>query len=157
VRDETGLPFADSGGSAELDPFGHPLLRGTADSMCRLIQRELGLRARFDKPGSLQRMSMAHASSVDRAEAAEVGKAAVRLALAGMTDRMVTIIRDRNQPYASHTGDVGLELVANRQRLLPPAYLGHGGWVTDVFREYAMPLLGPQPLPRYPRLEDILT
>ncbi len=155
VRDESGHPFADTG--AELDAFGHPLLRGTAAGMCRLVQSEMGLRSRFDKPGSLQRMSMAHVSPVDLTEAAEVGRAAVRLALSGAGDRMITIVRDSNQPYASHTEDVELHLVANRQRLMPLDYLGSDGSVTDAFREYAMPLLGPEPLPRYPRLDDLLS
>lgn len=156
VRDEHGQPFADNTVSTELDPFGHPLLRGTADTMCRLIQDELGLRARFDKPGSLQRMSMAHVSPVDHREAAEVGRAAVRLAVGGATDRMVTIIRDSDEPYASHTSDTDLRLVANRQWLLPPEFLTPGGAVSEGFRRYALPLLGPEPLPHYVRLSDLL-
>lgn len=153
VRDDTGQPFADPSISGERDSFGHPLLRGTADAMCRLISRELGLRSRFDKPGSLQRMSMLTASPVDLAEAAQVGRAGVRLLLEGQTDQMVTIVRVSNSPYASVTGCVPLSEVANRQWLLPPEYLqpdGHA--VTDRFRSYALPLLGPDPLPRYVRL-----
>lgn len=156
VRDETGEPFADATLSTELDAFGHPLLRGTADSMCRIVQTELGLRARFDKPGSLQRMAMLQVSAVDLAEAAEVGRAAVRLALRGTSDRMVTIVRDSNDPYTSHTADADLALVANRQQLMPPEYLTPAGEITEAFRDYAMPLLGPHPLPRYVRLSDVL-
>lgn len=153
VRDEQGQPFADPAVSAERDAFGHPLLRGTADAMCRLIQSELGLRSRFDKPGSLQRMSMLTASVVDLAEAAEVGRAAVRLALAGHTDEMVTIVRESEDPYVSTTGSTPLAGVANQQRLLPGEYLTSGGHaVTDAFRAYARPLLGPEPLPQYVRL-----
>jgi 6-phosphofructokinase 1 len=152
VRDELGQPFADPSVSVERDPFGHPLLRGAADTMCRLVQAELGLRSRFDKPGSMQRMSMSLASSVDLAEAAEVGRAAVRLALAGATDRMVTIVRESDDPYASQTGEADLALIANRQRLLPDEYISADGAITDAFRQYAMPLLGPDPLPQYARL-----
>jgi 6-phosphofructokinase 1 len=156
VRDENGRPFADARISGEVDPFGHPLLRGTADAMCRLVQAELGLRARFDKPGSLQRMSTAHVSSVDLSEAEEVGRAAVRLALAGETGRMVTLVRDSDDPYSSHTAHADLALVANRQKLLPPDFLTPDGSVTDAFRRYVTPLLGPEPLPRYARLSDLL-
>lgn len=153
VRDEGGHPFADPSLSAERDAFGHPLLRGTADTMCRLIQSELGLRSRFDKPGSLQRMSMLCASRTDLDEAAAVGRAAVRLALNDITDRMVTLVRDSNEPYAWHTESTPLEAVANRQRLLPDEFIAPDGTaVTDSFRSYAMPLLGPQPLPHYVRL-----
>jgi 6-phosphofructokinase 1 len=151
MRDDSGRPFADP--NAELDAFGHPLLRGTADAMCRMVQRELGLRSRFDKPGSLQRMAMLCASPVDLAEAMEVGRAAVGLALRGETDRMVTIVRDADAPYRSHTGSVALELVANRQRLLPDAFIDTSGTgVTEEFLRYARPLIGPEPLPRYTRL-----
>jgi 6-phosphofructokinase 1 len=156
VRDEEGQPFADASVSADVDPFGHPLLRGTADSMCRLVQNELGLRSRFDKPGSLQRMSMTQVSSVDQREAAEVGRAAVRLAIRGATDCMVTLVRDSDEPYMSHTSHAALELVANRQRLLPPEYLAPDGTVTDAFRRYALPLLGPDPIPHYVRLSDLV-
>jgi 6-phosphofructokinase 1 len=154
LRDERGRPFADPTLSGERDAFGHPLLRGTADTMCRLVQDHLGLRARFDKPGSLQRMSMLCVSPVDLAEAEEVGRAAVRLALAGKTDRMVTIVRDADEPYTAHTGSACLESIANRQRLVPDEYLtADGRGTTPAFRRYALPLLGPNPFPEYARLE----
>jgi 6-phosphofructokinase 1 len=156
VRDERGRPFAELARPderPELDAFGHPLLRGTADAMCRVIQRELGLRARWDKPGSLQRMSMLAASSVDLEEAEAVGRAAVRLALAGESDRMVTLVRDGDEPYAWHTESAPLTLIANRQRLLPAEFLSHDGRAaTPAFARYARPLLGPEPLPQYARL-----
>ncbi len=153
LRDEHGAPFADPSLSGELDAFGHPLLRGTADTMCRLIQDQLGLRSRFDKPGSLQRMSMLCVSPVDLQEAAEAGRAAVRLALEGITDRMVTLVRDSDEPYSWHTDSTSLDAVANRQRLLPDAFIApNGAGVTEAFHHYAIPLLGPDPLPEYVRL-----
>lgn len=157
IRDEKGKPFADPEISAERDAFGHPLLRGTASTMCRLLQDALGLRARYDKPGSLQRMSMLCASSVDLQEAEEVGRAAVRLVLAGETDRMVTLVRDADSPYRSHTDSTPLDTVANRQRLLPDDYLTPDGRsTTEAFRRYARPLIGPEPLPYYVRLDEVL-
>lgn len=154
MRDENGQPFADPRLSIERDAFGHPLLRGAADTMCRLVQDELGVRARYDKPGSLQRMSMLCSSPVDLCEAAEVGRAAVRLALAGATDIMVTLVRDSDHPYRWHTSSAPLKEIANRQRLLPDSFLTPGGrGTTQAFREYALPLLGPDPFPTYTRLE----
>lgn len=153
VRDEAGQPFADPQLSMETDAFGHPLLRGTAGTMCRLIQSELGLRARYDKPGSLQRMSMMFVSSVDLEEAAEVGAAAVRLARGGATNRMVTLVRDTDEPYIWHTDSAPLQEIANRQRLLPDHFLtAEGTATTEAFRRYVTPLLGPNPLPEYARL-----
>ncbi|MBV9278661.1 MAG: diphosphate--fructose-6-phosphate 1-phosphotransferase, partial [Chloroflexi bacterium] len=153
LRDERGRPFADPEGRSERDAFGHPLIRGTAESICRLIQEELGLRARFDRPGSLQRMSMLCTSPIDLQEAAEAGRAAVRLAMSGETNRMVTLVRDGDRPYRWHTGSVSLAEVANRQKLLPPGYLtADGRQTTEGFRAYALPLLGPDPFPHYVRL-----
>ncbi|MGI8827556.1 MAG: 6-phosphofructokinase [Chloroflexota bacterium] len=153
LRDTEGRPFADPELRSELDKFGHPLIRGTADMMCRIIQSELGPRSRFDKPGSLQRMSMLCVSDTDLEEAEMVGRAAVRMALGGETDRMVTLIRESDDSYRCSTGSSELSDVANQQRLLPSnAILDDGSDVSDEFRRYAMPLLGRRPLPVYARL-----
>lgn len=153
LRDERGQPFADPELSGETDAFGHPLLRGTASAMCRLVQEELGLRSRYDKPGSLQRMSSLCTSPVDLAEAEEVGRAAVRRALGGETDRMITLVRDADRPYRSHTDAAPLADIANRQRLLPDEFLSPDEpATTDEFRRYALPLLGEDALPQYTRL-----
>ena len=153
VRDESGRPFADPDASGERDAFGHPLLRGTAGVMCRLVQSELGLRARYDKPGSLQRMSSLCTSPIDRQEAEAAGRGAVLRALSGETNVMITLIRDSDEPYVSHVGVTPLAEVANRQRLLPDTFLtADGTATTDLFRQYALPLLGPDALPRYLRL-----
>jgi 6-phosphofructokinase 1 len=153
LRDEHGHPFADPALSDEVDAFGHPLLRGTAGTMCRLVQGELGLRARYDKPGSLQRMSSLCTSPIDLAEADEVGRAAVRRAIQVEGDCMITLVRDQDAPYQSHTAVAPLSDVANRQRLLPDEFLSQEGTATtEAFREYALPLLGPHALPEYARL-----
>jgi 6-phosphofructokinase len=154
LRDDNGHPFADPELSGEFDAFGHSLLRGTASAMCRLVQAELGLRSRYDKPGSLQRMSSLYTSSVDLAEAEEVGRAAVRRAVHGESDQMVTLVRDTDMPYRSHTGAAPLSDVANRQRLLPDEFLAVDmPATTEAFRRYALPLLGPHALPEYARLQ----
>jgi 6-phosphofructokinase 1 len=99
-------------------------------------------------------MSLLCASPVDLAEAEEVGRAAVRLALAGESDRMVTIVREGDEMYATHTESAPLESIANRQKLVPNEYLtADGRGTTNAFRRYALPLLGPDPFPRYARLE----
>jgi ATP-dependent phosphofructokinase / diphosphate-dependent phosphofructokinase len=156
MRDERGQPFADPGSSGDSDAFGHALLRGTAQTMVELVQSELGLRARFDKPGSLQRMSMAFSSWVDLEEAREAGRAAVRLASTGESDLMVTLVREADQPYRFSTSSAPLAAVANRQSLLPDDFLdATGRMTTENFRRYALPLLGPDPFPRYERIDDL--
>jgi len=138
---------------ASVDMFGHPIVRGAGDTLVRMVEDELRLPARVDKPGSLQRSSWATQSAVDLREAREAGREAVRLALAGQTGRMVTIERISNAPYSSRMSSVAIDRIANQQRLLPREFLDAAGTgITEAFREYALPLLGPDPFPDYVRL-----
>lgn len=151
IHDEDGHQLGEVGHQGT-DAFGHRLLSGAAQSLVSLVREELGLRARFDRPGDLQRMSSACVSSTDREEAYQVGRAAVRAVLAGETDKMVTLARVPGPVYACETGLVSLDAVANVQRLLPVDYLDVTGTMpTLAFRDYALPLLG-EPLPRHVRL-----
>jgi ATP-dependent phosphofructokinase / diphosphate-dependent phosphofructokinase len=151
VHDENGHALGAIA-STGVDAFGHHLLSGAAQYLVSLVIAELGLRARFDKPGDLQRMSSLAVSDVDRTEAELVGRAAVKAALAGETDKMVTLVRIPGDEYRCETGLTDLAGIANVTRQLPPAFLSAAGTgVTEAFRTYALPLLG-APLPRYTRL-----
>ncbi|HEX6820383.1 MAG TPA: 6-phosphofructokinase [Ktedonobacterales bacterium] len=151
VRDETGQQLGAHGNQG-VDAFGHPLLGSAAQTLAGLVRAELGLRARFDYPGDLQRMSSACVSTTDRDEAYLAGRAAVRAALAGTTDKMVTLVRGSGPVYTCETGLIDLERVANEERVMPDAYLDASGrGISAAFREYALPLLG-EPLPRHTSL-----
>ncbi len=138
-----------------VDAFGHPLLSGAASYLVGLVRRELGLRARYDKPGDLQRMSSASVSSVDRAEAELVGRAAVREAMRGTSGKMITLVRRDGGEYSCETGLTELARVANTHRPMPSEFFsedGHG--VSEAYLAYARPLIG-EPLPRHARLSRI--
>ena len=152
LRDEDGKVIEESGPAADVDAFGHPQRGGVAETLCGLIKKRLGLKARFDKAGTIQRSFMAAASPVDVQEAALVGEMAVRHAVAGVTDRMVTLERIAEEPYQCTTGLVELARVANVEKRLPDDFLSpSGNDVTPAFVGYARPLLG-EPLPPYVRL-----
>jgi ATP-dependent phosphofructokinase / diphosphate-dependent phosphofructokinase len=155
MRDDQGQPLGAIGAQGA-DAFAHPLLSGTAQHLVELVKNELGLRARFDKPGDLQRMSSVAVSSVDRDEAALVGQMAVRYALQGVSNKMVTLERQPGPNYACETGLADLEAIANTQKLLPDHFLNAAGTgVTQAFYDYALPLIG-EPLPKHTRLNRIL-
>jgi ATP-dependent phosphofructokinase / diphosphate-dependent phosphofructokinase len=157
VRDQEGRPLGE-GGHQGLDAFGHRLLSGAAPYLVSLVRDQMGLRARYDKPGDLQRMSSACISQTDRLEAEMVGRAAVQAAVVeGETDKMVTLVRqETGSRYASTTGLTELERVANQHRPLPAAFVSKSGkGITAAFRDYALPLLG-EPLPRPLRLDGPL-
>jgi ATP-dependent phosphofructokinase / diphosphate-dependent phosphofructokinase len=129
------------------DAFGHRQLGGVSALLAEQVTQQLGLKARFEKPDTMQRSSASIVSQVDRQEAYRVGQAAVDALLKGTSDRMITLERAPGPAYACHTGLVDLSLVAGVERLLPDAYIAeHGRDVTPAFVGYARPLIG-SPLP----------
>ncbi len=149
LRDANGVPV---GGTATyVDPFGHPYPASPVAALAALLERERGIRARFDKPGSLARM-VPNPTDLDEAEAC--GREAVRRARAGESDCMITMQRVSDDPYEITFGTTPLAGVANVVRRLPEEFIRPDGrGMSDAFRRYALPLLGPDPFPVYGRLE----
>ena len=154
MRDEQGQALGAIG-QVGTDAFQHPMLSGAAQQLVELVSREMKLRARFDKPGDLQRMASFSVSHTDREEAYLVGKMGINALLDGESDKMITLVRHTEPAYHCTTGLVELARVANVQRLLPAEYLDESkAMVTQAFYDYALPLIG-DPLPGYARLEKI--
>jgi ATP-dependent phosphofructokinase / diphosphate-dependent phosphofructokinase len=147
-----GHVLGSGGQPRHVDAFGHAYYDSPAEHLAGHIRGQLGLRARWEKYGTLQRMSISYRSETDAAEALAVGQEGVRLALAGQTDQMAVIRRESDTPYRWSLGITSLTAVANEQRLLPPEMVPEPrGGPTIAFRRYAEPLLG-TPLPRHARL-----
>jgi len=156
LRDEKGSELVASGRAVDTDQFGHKQLGGVADFLCDAIATNLKIKARFDKPGTIQRMSMLAASQVDLDEAVMVGRAAVQAMAQGVTGQMITLVRESNSPYQCATGLAPLEAVAHAEKPVPDEFINkEGNFVTDAFLDYAKPLLG-GPLPPYIRLDGHL-
>ncbi|MDB5082047.1 MAG: phosphofructokinase [Chloroflexi bacterium] len=149
IAEMSGLP-RDASGRALFGFTG-----GAAPYLCELVIKKLGLKARFDRPGTLQR-GAACFSELDRQLAFEVGQQAVELARQGATEVMVGISRvsGPGQPYQARVAPVPLVKVAGYERLLPLEWVGPDGldgaaeW--PDFVDYALPLIG-GPLPEPPR------
>ena len=151
VLDEKGQPLGASG-QVGTDAFSHPLLSGAAQYLVELVKRHLQLRARFEKPGDLQRMASNSISFIDRDEAYLVGQQAIQALMQGESDKMVTLERHNEPAYHCTTGLVELEKIANAQNLMPAHYLDESKtMVTPAFYDYALPLIG-QPLPHHATL-----
>jgi 6-phosphofructokinase 1 len=152
VRDEQGRAVGGLNEVRQADAFGHPYIQGTAAALASALGQALGVKARYDKPGTLQRMSGSLASPVDLAEAYEAGATAVRFVIEGRSGSMVGFRRAPGTAYRCEMTDVDLVEVANRQRVLPEAYLGTDPFgVSSAFSDYALPFIGPPLLP-YARL-----
>ena len=145
-------PLGSQPAPSRVDDFGHAYYEGPARYLAALAEKRLGVRVRAEKPGTIQRSMASCVSSTDAAEAEMAGRAAVRYALEGATDRMVTLVRGDGDAYSCTTGLAPLAEVAGRVRTMPPSYLDPGNHtVTDEFLRYARPLVG-APLPRFERL-----
>jgi len=154
LRDEKGQALGAIG-QVGTDAFQHPLLSGAGQSLVDLVTKQLKLRARFDKPGDLQRMSSTHVSSVDRDEAYLVGQMGTQALLTGESDKMVTLVRHTEPKYHCITGLAELAQVANQQFLMPQHYMNDSKtMVTQAFYDYALPLIG-EPLNQYPTMEKV--
>ena len=135
-----------------VDDFGHPYYDGPARYLAALVGQRLKVRARYEKPGTIQRSFMSAVSRTDAQEAEMAGRAAVHRAFEGYTDEIVTLVREPGKRYVCTTGLAPLGQVAGQVQAMPEEYLDTDNYfVTPAFIEYARPLIG-SPLPRYGRV-----
>jgi 6-phosphofructokinase 1 len=159
IKDAQGRPVGahklTGGGS---DAFGHvlhTLTTGVAAYLAELVHETLQIQARFLRPVLIGRAMSACVSETDRQEALRVGKEAVAHLAAGRSGLMVTLERVSEDPYICGAGVAPLTEVANAEKLLPREYLNDdGNMVTQVFKDYAMPLID-GPLPPLARLQGV--
>lgn len=117
--------------------------------LARLVISELGYKARSEKPGLVGRASIAWQSPVDREEAIDCGREATRAVLEGDSGKMVGIERVSSEPYEARLIRIPIEQVMLDERTMPDEYINErGNGVTDAFRRWCRPLLGPA-LPRF--------
>ncbi len=156
IHDAQGRLFADS---KEVDSHGNVQLSGSGalgDKLAVLLKIQLGdkLRVRADTFGYAQRSYFGAASPVDAAEAREVGRVAVRVALAGdAPSGTVSIVRESNAPYRAGFRRSELSLVARETRPMESAFLAGPHDVSLPFLDYLRPLVGD--LPQAARLTDL--
>jgi len=146
IRDHHGKRIGSPASVVAKDQFGHAYVEGTAQYLCHFLESKMGVRARFDKPGTIQRMAMAYISKVDQKEAFGCGVHAVRLMRRSESGVMVAMKRFSNKPYRIQYDMVSLEQVAGHEKALPANFINRAGNdVTDAFKRYALPLTGPMP------------
>jgi 6-phosphofructokinase 1 len=141
--DASGHPVYESAMAAQLDALSRPLPGGIAAHLAEVASQRLGIRCRWEKPGLCGRASVLHVSPQDRDDAERVGRAAVRAAMAGESDVMVSL---RPLDARDHeTCDlVPLAKVANGDRRIPPEWLGDSAHaaVSPQFLRYVRPIVG---------------
>ena len=132
------------------DSFGHPTFSSSKITVAQMLTNainEKGLcvkgNARCNVPGTDQRHSIFHASTVDLSESYYAGQKAALLAAAGEHGYMSTILRRDTENYSVYYDKAPLSEVANSERHFPSEWITDCGTdVTDDFLKYCRPLIG---------------
>jgi ATP-dependent phosphofructokinase / diphosphate-dependent phosphofructokinase len=128
--------------SGQTDTFGHSLLGGSGDYLRDLAEQRLDVKARSAKYGIGQRAAVHCSSQVDNNEAFMTGKVAVKAAIEGTSDKMVTLVRGETDHYTCETGFCDLNEVANGIKLVPRDWINEDGTSLNYqFFQYAFPLI----------------
>ncbi len=125
------------------DAFGHAQLGGAGEFIKALVEANLpGVKARLSAPGLMQRSAAHVASKVDADEAYLVGQAAVKAAVNGESDKLVTLLRGDSDVYSCETGLAPLADVANNVKKLQRDWINEDGVSMNFqFVRYAQPLI----------------
>jgi 6-phosphofructokinase 1 len=111
--------------------------------LATLVIKELGIKARSEKPGILGRASITMQSEVDVEEAVEAGRTAVRAILSGKTGYMVGLKRKDKVSYECETILIPIHEVMMHEKELPKTFINdRGNDVTEEFVAWCKPLIG---------------
>jgi 6-phosphofructokinase len=147
TRDAGGKFLSDMG---TRDAFGHVQLGGVAPALAAMVKEAHGYKYHWALADYLQRAARHIASKVDVQQAYAVGRAAVDLAVAGKNAVMPVIRRKSSKPYRLNVTAVGLEAVANQEKMVPRNYITEDGFgITSACRRYLEPLIGGEDFPPY--------
>lgn len=128
--------------SGATDAFGHSQLGGVGDYLRGLVEQHLGIKARSAKFGIAQRAAAHCSSQTDNDEAFMCGQAAVKAAINGETDKMVTLVRSEAEHYGCETGLAPLAEIANGVKALPSNWINEDGISMNYqFTKYAYPFI----------------
>lgn len=139
LRDACGEPIVEP-----IFQVGRAVYYGDVGAhLANLIIKELGIKARSEKPGICGRASIAFQSQVDREEAVLAGEEAVKAALRGESGVMVGFERAAGEEYRVKTCLIPVEQVMLAERIMPDEFINEAGNdVTDAFVDWCRPLLG---------------
>jgi 6-phosphofructokinase 1 len=149
-----GMRYADGtpvSGSRTQDAFAnveYGAMGGASVAMVvhHLISDKLGVRGEFQVVQSLQMCAADRASQLDREEAYQCGREAVRLAVAGQSGVMVGLVRPEGE-YRTTLGTIPLKEAAGRPKPIRDDFINAAAnFVTPAYLAYARPLVGEMPV-----------
>lgn len=146
IRDKDGNYILSYRNFNSQDSFGHLQLGGVGQVVAEIVNKKLGLPIRSIELNLPQRCSSHISSLTDIEEAYKCGKYGLKYALEGHSGKMVTMIRDTNNPYNINYQLIDLNKVANYVKIVPDYYINlDGDDITQEFINYALPLIQNEP------------
>ena len=117
-------------------------LGGVGEFMKDLVESQIGAKARVVRLGVTQRSAAHLASKTDADEAFLVGQAAVKAAVAGESEKLVTLVRGDGDNYTCETGLSALSDIVGNLKKLPREWVNEDGVSLNFqFFRYATPLI----------------
>lgn len=137
LKDKEGQYVQVDEDEVATDPFGHPMLGSVSFYLKDAIEESLQLKTRCIKLDICQQSAMHLVSRRDLEDAIAAGRSAVRAIENGNSGSMVTL-----EETPGSTGLVDLELVANKEKVVPKEWINQAGnHVAQPFIDYAQELI----------------
>ena len=111
--------------------------------LANLVIKELGYKARGEKPGLLGRASITLQSEVDVEEAVLVGKEAAKAVISGESGKMIALSRNNGDGYSISATAVDIKEVMMFEKKVPENFINEAkNGVTEEFIKWCEPLVG---------------
>ena len=144
IRNENGVFICELANTDLLvDSFGHKELAGCAESLCKILKKELGVKTRAITLSTLQRAAAHLASKTDLDEAFNCGKKGAELAFSGASGKMVVMTRVSENPYKiKYEVFDDIHKIANIEKKVPLEWIDvDNNYVKEDLVNYLRPLI----------------
>ena len=128
--------------SVEGTDAGNASLGGVGEHLRELVEAQVGAKVRVVRLGVTQRSAAHLASKADADEAYLAGQAAVKAAMEGESEKMVTLVRGDTDQYSCETSFVAFSEIIGNTKKLPREWINEDGVSLNFqFYRYATPLI----------------
>lgn len=142
LKNKKGQYISEEVQSNATDAFGHRYIAGAAKVLENLVREKFNCKVRSIELNLMQRCASHIASATDLSESKLLGIKACQCALSKQNGMMATLVRQSNTPYQVLLDTIPVNQVANREKIVPDAYIHPS--CTDVspaMLDYLAPLI----------------
>ena len=142
IRDQHGNYIGEDTKSGSTDIFGHQYLSGVGKYLEQLIHARIGCKVRSIEVNLMQRCAAHLASQTDLDEAEQIGRAAVKRALEGVSGEMMIFRRVSDHPYQIEIDSYPIGQIANKAAMVPDTMLDlDNSSCREKAADYLLPLI----------------